>query len=197
MNSLLTGPTAEAAVPCRFAQDFSTQQLLANATARKLFVDAVVHCKCGLLPLQPASSSPLLSLCLLTKATGCNTASSPLTTGEGQFHRDGVGYNWMSGLTYDGHGVNFTSGELAEPVHNFSAASKESVHLSLLALAVSGDERYPTLPYSPRSVVLTPGPGTMAQCALLHKRGASVLRGCQEESPDHTGTQDRQLREVQ
>ena len=52
-----------------------------------------------------------------------------------------------SGLTYDGHGVNATTGGLAEPVHLFSAASKESIHISILALAVSGNEEF-VPPYS-------------------------------------------------
>jgi len=36
--------------------------------------------------------------------------------------------------------VNFSTGGLADPVHSFSAASKESIHLGILALAVAGNE---------------------------------------------------------
>src|SRR5690348_15704035 len=44
-----------AAVPCRFAPEFTTHQLLTNTTARKLFVEAVMHCMLTLAP----NTSPL------------------------------------------------------------------------------------------------------------------------------------------
>ncbi|EGC39213.1 hypothetical protein DICPUDRAFT_75224 [Dictyostelium purpureum] len=52
---------------------------------------------------------------------------------EGNFHQDGAGINFACGYTYDGHALNYTTGELANPLHNFSAPSKESIHLGLLA----------------------------------------------------------------
>eukprot|EP01121_Diplochlamys_sp_Union-15-3_P001464 TRINITY_DN11268_c0_g1_i1.p1 TRINITY_DN11268_c0_g1~~TRINITY_DN11268_c0_g1_i1.p1 ORF type:complete len:532 (+),score=71.97 TRINITY_DN11268_c0_g1_i1:51-1646(+) len=58
---------------------------------------------------------------------------------EGHFHQPGVGYHAATGLTYDGHGINYTTGELADPLHYWSAASKESIHLMMLAKALDGD----------------------------------------------------------
>lgn len=55
---------------------------------------------------------------------------------EGMFHTDGVGYSASSGLTFDGHAINYTTGELANPQHFWSASSKESIHLGLLARAL-------------------------------------------------------------
>ena len=45
---------------------------------------------------------------------------------EGQFHQNGVGYNSVNGLTYDGCLLNQTTGlaNMSER-HDFSAASKE------------------------------------------------------------------------
>ena len=60
---------------------------------------------------------------------------------EGKFHQDGVGINFASGLTYDGHPLNYTTGEITGDPHPFSAASKESVHVSLLARILDGDTR--------------------------------------------------------
>ncbi|GAM20468.1 hypothetical protein SAMD00019534_036430, partial [Acytostelium subglobosum LB1] len=55
---------------------------------------------------------------------------------EGNFHQHLIGVNTLSGYTYDGHAINYTTGELAAPLHNFSAPSKESIHLGMLALAL-------------------------------------------------------------
>jgi hypothetical protein len=46
-----------------------------------------------------------------------------------------------AGLTYDGHTINYRTGELYPPIHNFSAPSKEAIHVSLLALALLGNQR--------------------------------------------------------
>jgi hypothetical protein len=54
---------------------------------------------------------------------------------EGHFHCDGVGVDWTTGLTFDGSGIDpstlLPNGSLR---HNFSAASKEALHLQLLAM---------------------------------------------------------------
>ena len=59
-------------------------------------------------------------------------------TWEGKFFQ-GVGINPTSGHTYDGQSLNFTTGEKTGDPHLFSAASKESLHLSALAHIVNGD----------------------------------------------------------
>eukprot|EP01027_Heterolobosea_sp_BB2_P005234 GEZU01008021.1.p1 GENE.GEZU01008021.1~~GEZU01008021.1.p1 ORF type:complete len:336 (-),score=62.07 GEZU01008021.1:60-1019(-) len=58
---------------------------------------------------------------------------------EGKFHQDGVGISFPAGLTYDGHGIDFETGELHVPPHLFSAPSKESIHVGMLALAIQGN----------------------------------------------------------
>jgi hypothetical protein len=57
------------------------------------------------------------------------------------FHAAGVGYEPNTAFTYDGHPLNQSTGELYGTPHLFSAASKESIHVGLLALAVAGDTR--------------------------------------------------------
>jgi hypothetical protein len=59
---------------------------------------------------------------------------------EGKFNQPGVGYNGNSGHTYDGHGINYTTGELEGQPRSFSAASKESLQVSILALALLGND---------------------------------------------------------
>ncbi len=58
---------------------------------------------------------------------------------EGKFNVDGLGVNRASGLTYDGHGIDYDTGLPHLPAHSFSAASKECIHLGLLALALTGN----------------------------------------------------------
>ena len=59
-------------------------------------------------------------------------------TGQAAFAAaDGVGVDTASGLTYDGHALDYATGALLPGgLHAFSAASKECVHVALLALAV-------------------------------------------------------------
>jgi len=59
---------------------------------------------------------------------------------EGQFAQPGIGYDAKSGYTYDGHPLNYTTGALYGDPHLFSAPSKESIHMSMLALALSGNK---------------------------------------------------------
>lgn len=54
---------------------------------------------------------------------------------EGRFLQPGIAYNGQSGLTYDGHAIRYESGELIGGPRNWSAASKESLHIALLTLA--------------------------------------------------------------
>ncbi|KYQ92213.1 hypothetical protein DLAC_07059 [Tieghemostelium lacteum] len=48
------------------------------------------------------------------------------------------GINIATGYTYDGHGIDYTTGQLANPLHDFSAPSKESIHLGVIARALDG-----------------------------------------------------------
>lgn len=48
--------------------------------------------------------------------------------------------NKESGLTYDGTGIDYSTGEPNSDLHDFSAPSKESLHLMVLAKALAGNE---------------------------------------------------------
>jgi hypothetical protein len=63
-----------------------------------------------------------------------------VATWEGKFAVPGIGYDGKSGYTYDGHPLNYETGELYGEPHLFSAPSKESIHVALLALAIQGNE---------------------------------------------------------
>lgn len=63
-----------------------------------------------------------------------------MATAESSFHSPGVGYDQRTSFTYDGHPLNYSTGGLYGLPHTFSAPSKESLHVSLLALAVAGNE---------------------------------------------------------
>ncbi len=58
---------------------------------------------------------------------------------EGHFHRPGLAYNTTSGLTYDGQAIALPTGTPIGEPRPFSAPSKESLHLSLLARALEGN----------------------------------------------------------
>ncbi|MBI1870241.1 MAG: hypothetical protein HYS07_03505 [Chlamydiae bacterium] len=58
---------------------------------------------------------------------------------EAKFHQGGIGYNEKSGLTYDGHAIDFSTGELIGGPRNWTAASKESLHVEILTLAIAGN----------------------------------------------------------
>ena len=56
------------------------------------------------------------------------------------YGQDGVGFDYNTGFTFDGHMLDYTSGDLAPGgLHNFSAPSKESLHIGMLTLCLSGD----------------------------------------------------------
>lgn len=60
---------------------------------------------------------------------------------ESWFHTDLVGVSLKHGLSYDGHALDPVTGLLQDGgLHNFSAASKEFIHLGLIAWALQGDE---------------------------------------------------------
>jgi hypothetical protein len=52
---------------------------------------------------------------------------------EGKFGY-GVGYNHEIGITYDGHMIDYTTGDLHENLHFWTAASKEAIHVNMLSL---------------------------------------------------------------
>lgn len=58
---------------------------------------------------------------------------------EGQFLKPGVGYNARTGLTYDGQNLGPDGRPAPGGTRAFSAPSKESIHVSILAKAVQGD----------------------------------------------------------
>ena len=58
---------------------------------------------------------------------------------ERRFYQPGVSYDRATGLTFDGHPVNIRTGKLRGAPRNWSAASKESLHIILLTRAVEGD----------------------------------------------------------
>ena len=61
---------------------------------------------------------------------------------EGHWTKPGAGFKGANGMTYDGTLLNITTGlqwKEASGRHNFSAASKESLHVMVLAQALAGD----------------------------------------------------------
>lgn len=60
---------------------------------------------------------------------------------EARFHQPGVGYNPVTGLTYDGYAIDQEIGELTRVPREWSAVSKESLHVTILTLAVTGNKR--------------------------------------------------------
>lgn len=76
----------------------------------------------------------------LSNATATQSFMQSVMAAEGAgFHQPGIGYDAATGYTYDGHPLNVENGTLWGQPHLFSAPSKESVHLGMLALAVSGN----------------------------------------------------------
>lgn len=52
---------------------------------------------------------------------------------EGKFGY-GIGYNQQIGITYDGHMIDYITGDLHEILHYWTAASKEAIHVNMLSL---------------------------------------------------------------
>lgn len=82
---------------------------------------------------------------------------------ESRFYQPGVGYDGKSGLTFDGVNIDFRTG-LPAGVRNWSAPSKESVHVALLVKALEGDRT--------ARLMLSPDP---RHPALARKRALEVL----------------------
>ncbi|EFA85168.1 hypothetical protein PPL_02168 [Heterostelium album PN500] len=57
---------------------------------------------------------------------------------EGNFHQHLVGLNINSAFTIDGNRINYTTGNITSQPRKYTAASKESLHLSVLAIGLNG-----------------------------------------------------------
>ncbi len=68
-----------------------------------------------------------------------------LISREANFLRAGVGYDAITGMTYDGHGIDRATLELAGGPRFWSTSSKESLHIALLTKALLGDSMAQTL----------------------------------------------------
>ena len=89
-----------------------------------------------------------------TKQKAANRFMGQVVTRERKFYQPGVSYDKQSGLTFDGRALHYDSGKLRGPARNWSAASKESLHLILLAKAIAGESTAQRL-LSPRAKVAT------------------------------------------
>ena len=102
---------------------------------------------------------------------------------ERRFYQPGVSYDGKTGLTYDGHGVDLRTGQLRGGPRNWSAASKESLHVILLVKAVAGDPVAQAL--------LTPDPsdpGKAVDVALdVLGRKIDTYRSFNQEHPGYGG----------
>jgi hypothetical protein len=59
---------------------------------------------------------------------------------EAKFYRPGIAFDGKSGMTHDGHDVDFHTGRLRPGgLRNWSAASKESLHVTMLVKSLAGD----------------------------------------------------------
>ena len=109
------------AAPCRFAPSFDADAVFSDPATQEEFVQTVAAREANFLlpnPCLPADSS--------------ESAQDP------QLDLSNIGYHAATGMTLDGHRWTVEEGlPLGEP-HLFTAASKESLHLSLLAQALSG-----------------------------------------------------------
>jgi hypothetical protein len=82
---------------------------------------------------------------------------------ENPFYQPGVGYDGRTGVTFDGVNIDFETGKPIS-VRNWSAPSKESVHVALLVKALSGDRT--------AELMLSPDP---SQPGLARARALKVL----------------------
>ena len=94
---------------------------------------------------------------------------------EGNFHA--IAFNNVTGMTYDGHEIDWTTGELADPLHYWSAPSKESIHFMMLAIALDplADNAFNS---KMASVFLSPddpGEGRNVALQILTKKIASLV----------------------
>lgn len=86
---------------------------------------------------------------------------------EGQFHK--IAYNNFTGITFDGTEINYTTGLPTQPLHFWTAASKESLHMMMLTLAINGNE-YAKIFIDPEN----PENGEVEALKLLEKKISSL-----------------------
>jgi hypothetical protein len=88
----------------------------------------------------PCRFSKLYSCADFSNASIIDEYVASVMAAEGAgFHQPGIGFEPVTGYTYDGHPLNYTTGSLAGQPHLFSAPSKESLHVGMLAQAVAGN----------------------------------------------------------
>lgn len=90
---------------------------------------------------------------------------------EARFLAAGVGYDRATGLTHDGFNIDFDTGKLRGGPRNWSAASKESLHLILAQKALTGDAMAKRL-LSPKN----PAQGPQVALEILTKKIHSYQR---------------------
>lgn len=74
---------------------------------------------------------------LLSNASSRDEFMRNVMVWESQFAK--VAVNNVTGLTYDGTEIDYTTGEPTSPLHYWTAPSKESIHLMMLAKALDGN----------------------------------------------------------
>lgn len=91
---------------------------------------------------------------------------------ENRFYQPGVGLDARTGMTFDGLNIDFRSGKPVE-TRNWSAPSKESLHVAMLVKAVAGDRTARTLMSpDPRR----PGRGAARALQILERKIATYER---------------------
>jgi hypothetical protein len=91
---------------------------------------------------------------------------------ENPFYQPGVGLDARTGMTFDGVNIDFRTGKPVE-TRNWSAPSKESLHVAMLVKAVAGDRTAQTL-FSPSA--RRPGRGATQALAILERKIATYER---------------------
>lgn len=100
---------------------------------------------------------------------------------EGQFIQPGVGVDAQTGMTVDGIGINYRTGQLEGIQRVWTAASKESLHVTILARAVAGDKR--------AQIMVSPNDPTQAKDKALDILGRKLksLRQFNKDYPGYGG----------
>jgi len=112
--------------PCRFADDFNNHDFESSLEIH--FRNTKQVFKQGF-KLTEAPSDSMLAAFLRN-----------VSYWEGKFAVHGVGLNMFSGFTYDGHQIDYETSKAHDPLHDFTASSKESIHVNLMAHALNGNE---------------------------------------------------------
>jgi hypothetical protein len=100
---------------------------------------------------------------------------------ENAFYQEGVAYDGKTAVTFDGHAVSFEGGLAIGGPRRFSAASKESLHVAFLALAVRGD------PIASRLLAPKSGEDPRRHALELLRRKIETYRAFDAEFPGFGG----------